>query len=278
MDPHRWSSLLRGYDVSLRHNQLILILTVAGAALGFFVGGPALWPRVLQAVVAAAVVFLAGALAKEIDPDRQQASLLAAALGLALIWAAEPFSPVALFWLLGCLRLLNRSTGLPPKPTDILGLLMVAAGLSWLEGSIFGVLMGACFILDALLPDGQRANMVIGAIVLGAATLWLFLAIQPSEPMKLWLAVSLSVVAIAFIALIILNSYRIDAIGDATGERLTSSRVQAGQAFALSVGLSLASWRGEMGVVLLLGLWAALLGILAYHLIFSRFRRSAASL
>jgi hypothetical protein len=278
MDFHRWSSLLRGYDVYLRHNQLILILTAAGALWGIFAGGQALWPRTVQAAFTAALVFLAAALAKEIDPDRPRASVAAAILALAALYVVGPAGPVALFWLLGCLRLINRSTGLPPKLTDVLALLAGAAWLSWREGPIFGVLMGACLVLDALLPDGRRANMIIGAIAIGVATLWLFLANRLAEPMGPWLAVALSAVAVAFIAFVILNSYQVRARGDVTSERLNPSRVQAGQAFALGAGLSLASWRGEPGVVLLAGLWAALLGVLAYYLLFFRFRRSAASL
>jgi hypothetical protein len=278
MDYTRWTSLFRGYDVKLRHNQVILILTAAGAMWGVFVGGPALWPRIVQAAIAAALVFLAGALAKEIDPDRPQASVTAAGLALAALSIAGPAGPAALLWLLGCLRLLNRSTGLPAKLTDILGLLAVAAWSSWQEGPLFGILMGVCLIADALLSGGRRASMLIGAVVLGAASLWLFRVTRFSESMALWLAVALSAAAVAFIAFIILNSYQVSATGDVTGEPLNPSRVQAGQAFALGAGLSLASWRGETGVILLLGFWAALLGVLAYYLLFSRFRRSAASL
>lgn len=278
MDFHRWSSLFRGYDVHLRHNQVILILTAAGAVWGIVAGGPALWPRIVQAAIAAALVFLAGALAKEIDPDRPQASVAAAGLAPAALSVVGPAGPVALFWLLGCLRLLNQSTGLPAKLTDILGLLAVAAWLSWQEGPLFGVLMGVCLIVDALLSGGRRATMLIGAAVLGAASLWLFRVTRFSEPMALWLAVALSAAAVAFIAFIILNSYQVSATGDVTGKRLNPSRVQAGQSFALGAGLSLASWRGEAGVILLLGLWAALLGVLAYYLLFFRLRRSAASL
>jgi hypothetical protein len=83
-------------------------------------------------------------------------------------------------------------------------------------------------------------------------------------------------VAIGFIA-VILNSYQVQAVGDATGKQLNSSRVQAGQVFALAAGLALASWRGATGVALFVALWAALLGVVAWFLLYDRLRRSVPS-
>lgn len=85
-------------------------------------------------------------------------------------------------------------------------------------------------------------------------------------------------IAIAFIGLVILKNDQTSAVDDATGKPLHALRVQAGQAFALSAGLSSASLLGKVGITLYAGLWAALLGILIYHLVFSRFRHLAALL
>ena len=52
MNYHRWSSLLRGYDISLRYNQLILALSAAGAMAGYFISGQEPWSRLFAAVVA----------------------------------------------------------------------------------------------------------------------------------------------------------------------------------------------------------------------------------
>jgi hypothetical protein len=275
MDWHRWSSLLRRYDLRLRHNQLILVLSAAGGAWGFLAGARSLWPGLLQAGVAAAVVFVAAALAKEIDPDGPASSLFAAALGLPFLGPGDGLSPVALFWLLGCLRLLNRSTGLRPKASDILALLAVAAGLAWQLTPLFGPLMGGYLVLDGLLPDGAPANRLLGAAALLGSSFWLYTTRPAAEALPPWQMATILVVAIAFIGFVILRYYHTGATGDVTGEPLLPARVQAGQAAALTAGLALASALGEQGVVLLAGLWAALLGVLLYHLVSSLLRRSA---
>ena len=277
MDFHRWSSLFRGYDPTLRYNQVLLILSAVGALLGFVLNDSASWPRLYELVVAGAAVFLAGALAKELDPDRPGAALPAAVLTLAVAGRAEMINLVALLWLLACIRLINRSTGLRPKPTDILALLLIAAWLVWRVGPLFGALTGGILIADALLPDGRRVHAVIGAAVLIASTARLFLSnwsITPPEP---WLVLVLLVVAVIFIPVILSYSH-VEAVGDATGKPLDPVRVQAGQTIALSAGLFFASWRGETGVMLLVALWTALLGSAAHYLIVGRLRRPAASL
>lgn len=277
MNYHRWSALFRAYDLKLRHNRVILGLCFAGAASGFFLSDGATWTRIYQAFVSGAAVFAAGALAKELDPDRPRSSLFAATLALAVAWAAPPLSPIALFWLIGCARFINRATGLRPLLTDTLMLLAVTTFLSWREVPLFGVVFGVLLILDALLPDGRRTHLFLGAAVLLASGAWLFWSDWASTVPPPWLVITLLTITIAFIP-VILNSYHIAAAGDATGQPLISSRTQAGQAIALSAGLFLASWRGINGVALVIGLWAALVGVLSHYLLFARARSSAVSL
>lgn len=274
MNYHRWSALFRSYDLTLRHNQLILLLTVAGAALAFVTGGMSFsWNSLYRAALGGITVFAAGALAKEVDPDRAGASLPAAVLALGLVWAADPASPLALFWLVGALRFLNRATGLRPLPTDTLALLGLTAWLSWRELPLFALLFGALLMLDAVLPDGQRRHTWLGGGLLIGAAVWLWWGDWTIEPLPTWLILVLLAIAIGFIV-VILNSYHVQAVGDATGQALPSARVQAGQIFALAAGLALASWRGQSGVALFVALWAALLAVLVYFLFPDRLRRT----
>lgn len=277
MDVHRWSSLFRTYDLGLRHNQLILVLSVAGCAVGIFATQAELTNQLLKGVVGGATVFLAGVLAKEIDPDRPQATLLAAALAIPFAASVPPTSLLALFWLLGTLRFLNRSTGLAPKPTDLLVLLCVAALLGWQISPLFGILMGIACMMDVFLPGGRRLHGVVGMVSIFVSTLWLFSSDWSSVGPALWLVGVLLAITLGFIP-VILSTYHAQAVGDATGERLNSSRVQAGQAFGLSAGLFLASWMGSAGALLLIALWAAMLGTLAYYLLMVRLPRSVTSL
>ncbi len=280
MNYHRWSALFRSYDLTLRHNQLILLLTLAGAVLAFVTGPMNFsWESLYRAALGGITVFAAGALAKEVDPDRPRAALLAAVLAMvvgASLVAADPAAPLALLWLGGSLRFLNRATGLRPLPTDTLALLGLTLWLSWREVPLFGLLFGALLMLDAVLPDGQRRHTWLGAALLIGAAVWAVGAALVGdwtiEPLPTWLILTLLAVTVGFIV-VILNSYQVQAVGDATGQPLASSRVQAGQVFALAAGLALASWRGQTGVALFIALWAALVGVLAYFL-FSVRRRS----
>ncbi|WP_157912919.1 hypothetical protein [Candidatus Promineifilum breve] len=277
MNYHRWSSLFRAYDLALGYNRAILIVTALGAALGFMLAGGDFRARAIQTVVAGVTVFGAAALAKEVSPDAARAAVPAAVAALPLITLSPPLAPLGLFWLIGNARFLNRTTGLPPKMTDIIVLLLATAALAWLVSPLCVLLMAMALVLDGLLPDGRRAHAGLGLLIAVAAAIWLTLDQRPAAPPPWWLGAILLSIAIGFMP-VILNSYQVLSVGDATGRPLQAARVQAGQSFALSAGLFLASWLGVPGVLLLGGLWAALLGVGVYHLLVGRARRAVPSL
>ncbi len=277
MNYHRWSSLFRGYDLALGYNRLILIVTAAGAALGFMLAGGDFQGRAIQAFVAGVTVFGAAALAKEMTPGAPRAAVPAALVALPFVTLTPLITPVSLFWLIGGARFLNRTTGLPPKMTDTLALLIATLALAWLVSPLFAILMGILLVLDGLLPDGRRAHVAVGLLLAIAAGIWFVRDGWKPAPPPLWLGAVLLTIAVGFVP-VILNSYHQSAIGDATGEPLRPVRVQAGQSFVLSAGLFLASWLGLPGVLLLSGLWAALFGVTAYHLFVVRAHRSVPSL
>ncbi|MBP6017284.1 MAG: hypothetical protein KA586_11235 [Candidatus Promineofilum sp.] len=275
--PHRWSSLYRGYDVTLRHNQLILVATAVGMGTGFLAAEPGLTTRLVAAAVTGAVAFMAGALAKELNPDGAWGALGATVLAvLAVPIAGLPTLPsaVALFWLLGNVRFLNRTSGLPPKLTDAFALLALSAWLGWQVTPFFGILMGITLLLDNWLPDGRRIYAMIGMMGFLVSAVWLAFAAHVAGPLSFWMVAVLLTIAAGSIPMI-LSTYRVQAVGDVTSLRLSPARVQAGQVLALGSGLFLATWLGEPGIVLLLGLWAALLATLASYLFAGRWRPSA---
>ena len=274
MNWHRWTSLYRGYDITLRRNQLILMATAVGMAAGFFAGGPGLTSRLVAAAVAGAVVFLTGALAKELNPDEPWGAFLAAVLAVPIVSLITFTGAVALFWLLGHMRFLNRTSGLPPKWSDALALLALSAWLGWQVTPFFGILMGITLLLDSLLPDGRRIYAMIGMMIFLVSAVWLAFTGHAAAPLAFWMVAILLAITVGFIP-VILSTYRVQAVGDVTGERLQPARVQAGQGLALGSGLFLATWLGESGIILLLGLWAALLATLTYYFFAGRWRQSA---
>lgn len=282
---YRLSALVRGYDLRLGYNRAILGLSALGALMAALVHlaegsapGEAMW----RAVAAGVVVFAAAAIAKELDPDRPRAAVVAAIVAAVGAWLLRLNTLdvlTALLWLLLAVRLVNRSTGRRPKASDALALLAVATWLVWRGFPLFGALAGYVLLLDARLRDGRRLHAALGGSALvSIAVAWALGGVDftpiPSGP---WLTAALLAVSVAFIP-IILTCYTVAATADATGAPLNGSRVQAGQAVALGSGLSLASWQGLSGVALLFALWAAFLGIVGYYWLITRARRSAASL
>ena len=79
----------------------------------------------------AGVVFLTWALGRELDPDANIVAFLAItpAVVLAVLVGTPNFSLVFLALLL--LRVVNRSLGVPAKPTDSLLVLLLASWLAW---------------------------------------------------------------------------------------------------------------------------------------------------
>lgn len=277
MDFHRWSSLFRSYDVTLRHNRFLLGLTLAGGIAGLVMGRGEWRASLLTAATVGLVVFLAGTLAKEFYPDYPQAALPAAAAALLFSFLAIPPFPVALAWLLGCVRFANRTTGLRPKITDLIVLLAVTGWLAWQDTPLFGILMGIVLLMESTLPDGRRAHGAIGVVLILASGAWLIGSDWSADGPAPLLVLVLLAIAVSFIA-VVLGSYDPQAIADVTGERLVPARVQAGQVFALSAGLLSASLYGERGIIVFLGLWAALLGCASSYFLFSRSRHPVSSL
>lgn len=277
MDFHRWSSLYRSYDINLRHNQLILALSAACAAGAFWIAGESFGSRLAASLVAGAVVFLTAALSKELDPDRPRASVLAALLVVPFLPAYTLDSALALFWLIGTVRFLNRTTGLRPKFTDLVVLLLSAVWLGWQVTPIFGILMSIMLSLDSQLPDGQRIHAMYAVVIFFVTAIVFGQPDWTTAPPVLWQVAALLAIALGFTP-VVLSAYGTTAVGDATGEPLNPWRVQAGQVFALGVGLVIASWFGERGILLLIGLWATLLANLVYYLFAARMRRSAVPL
>ena len=281
---HRWSSLLRAYDLSLGYNRLILLLSAGGGAValvGGVLAGQGLWPALLRAFVGGVTVFAAAALAKELDPDHPGSALVAAALALPLVWwAAGAASLLPLLWLVLLLRFINRSTGLAPKRTDTLALLLLAAWLSWTRSPLFGLLSGGALVVDALLPHGRRAHGPWGALVaLPTVLFWIANADRFAPPVRpeTWLVVVLLALTVMTIG-VILTCYVILAPGDATGRPLDPARIQAGQIVALAAGLSFASWHGRAGATLFVALWAALAGTVVLYWLDLDSRRTTAPL
>lgn len=270
MNLYRWSSLARGYDLGLNYNQIILGVSILAAlfvAVGRLVVSGSGWLEVfLDGFTGGATAFSAGLLAKELVPDYPQAAVTASVISLAVVWYARFDSIPLIFWLAGSMRLLNRTTGLAVKLTDILVLLVVTGWLIWVLSPLIGLLMAAVLWLDSRLPDGRKSSLFAGAMTLLLTVVYVLArqGLQPPAMNSFWVTAGLLIITVLFVP-IILNSNRVQATGDATGESLNPARVQAGQFAALATGLVTASWLGTDGIIVLIALWSALLAAAIHH-------------
>jgi hypothetical protein len=245
---------------------LALVVVVAGAIFRLFSGLPLL-ESALWGVGAGFAVFLSWALGREIDPDHDLSAFAGVALMLlGLVFFDLPFLLV-LLWLLLTLRVVNRTIGLPTKPLDSLAVLGLGGWLTWQGHWMVGLMTAVAFLLNGLLATPLRYHLLLsGLAFVATVVLSIFhgdIAMEGGSTMPI--VISSAVIAGLFLVVIV-TSREVQTVGDATGDPLNPRRVQAAQSLALLTALLYAWWEGAAGVVTLLPLWAALLGVALYRL------------
>jgi hypothetical protein len=264
------TSTARLPDPNYATNRAILLLSAAVFLVGAMVrlvGGTSIVQSVLWGVGAGLSVFFAWALGRELDPDHDPSAFVGAGLMLlGLLFFGLP-SLLAPFWLLLALRIVNRVVGLPPRPLDSLAILGLGGWLTWQGDWMAGLMTAVALLLDGLLAPPLRHHLLMSGVAFVAM---LVLSIFQGElAMKSGpdLPTVFAVVGMAgLFVIVIATSRKVEAVGDATGEPLIPRRVQAAQIFALVTALLYAWWEGPSGVVALLSLWAAMVGVSLYRL------------
>jgi hypothetical protein len=264
------TALGRPIDPNYPTNRAIAALTIViiggGTAVQLLMGTA--WLQSIQWGVGAGLsVFLAWALARELDPDHDLSAFWGAGLMLIGLFFFDLPSLLMLLWLLIVLRILNRTSGLSARVLDSLALLVLGGWLTWQGQWVAGLMTTVAFGLDGwLVAPLKRHRFFSGLALVATVTLAVFngnIAMEsgPSLP-----TVAAAVVISGLFVLVILAAREIESVGDKTGERLNPRRVQAGQIVALVAALLAAGWEGKLGVVALLPLWAATFGAALYQL------------
>ena len=254
------------YPTNIAIAALALVVTIAGT-LWRLLSGLALLESALWGIGVGLVVFLTWALGRELDPDHDLSAFAGAGLvPIALLLVDTP-SLLVVFWLLLVLRIVNRTVGLPAKPLDSLAVLGLGAWLTWQGYWMVGLVTSVAFLLDGLLSPPLRTHLYLSCLAFVATVvLTIFqggMAMETGPTMP----VVISSVAMAGLFLILIATTReLEAVGDATGTLLSPRRVQAAQVLALLTALLFAWWDGASGVVTVLPLWAAMVGVSLYRL------------
>lgn len=244
---------------------LALVVAIAGTIVHLLTGA-ALLESVLWGIGAGFVPFLTWALGRELDPDHDLSAFVGAGLVLITFLLPDMPSLVLILWLLLVLRIVNRTVGLPAKPWDSLGVLGLGAWLAWQGYWLIGLMTAVAFLLDGLLSQPLRYHLFVsGLVFVITVAIVIFRGEMAMESGPTIPVVISSVVMVGLFTIVIATARKVEAVVDATGEVLNSRRVQAAQVLALLTGLLFAWWAGASGMMAMLPLWAAMVGVSLYR-------------
>lgn len=259
------SALGRPLDPSYATNRWIALLAVAALVVGSVAAagsGAGLASALRAGLVDALVLFLAWALARELDPDAELAAFLPVALaaGWLIVWPAP--SLVLGFALLLVLRVVNRTVGPAATTLDSLVVLALVAWAAWSTGAWTVAAMAAvAFGADRRLePPGEvrQLGFAGAAAVLAVAVA---LTAGTGGPPRVagppfWTALAATVLFAARV----LGLGAVTAQGDRTAAPLYRARVRTGMALGLALGVA-ALATGRPGLVEAGILWSCLAGL-----------------
>ena len=257
------SSIARPVDPRFATNRAIMAV-MALVALGEFVlsilSGSGWLASMGAAGGYALTLFLAWALCRELDPDRDLSAFVAAALALAgtVYWGIPDLA--GLFCILVAMRVVNRATGLSATILDSIVLLALASWLTIRGDWWFGAMTTIAFLADGVLVPYLRRNLVLAIVCLAATAVAVVFTGGSGLGEQPLLAASIAFVLCLFFAPVLLASGVLTTLADDTGEALQPARVRSGQAVALFCGLAAAFWAGTEGLASLLPLWCAAIG------------------
>jgi hypothetical protein len=260
----RLTSLVRLVDFRRASNRFIALATliVSGSAFGYgLYEGRSLLEAVARAAQLGIGVFLAWAIARELDPDRPESATAATLIGAVLLFTGSPRLGGVLAVLL-VMRIVLRSPGRPPTVVDLIFLVGLAAyNLPTPLGLPAAVALGIALVADLRLPEPAPARVAIAGVViaLGAIAGGIYFGsfgIDWAEPSGLEL-VFLVLVGLA------LATLRVPAPASTDDRRspLSRSRLVWATWLGVSAGVATVVLTGGAAVPKLSPVWAALIAV-----------------
>ncbi len=262
------TTIARPLDPSYPTNNAITILTLlvfaGGLGLSLYLGAD-FAGGILSGTSWALAVFLAWAIARELDPDSEYAAFLPPLICICLFaFIPQPGLLVALFLLL-LLRIINRTTGQPAGVLDSAALLLLGGWLFQGGFWVAGPAAVLAFLIDWRSKDPNPRQCWFAAIGFsGMIGLLLYgdlphMILPGSSPLS-WL---LLLAPLLFLS-VITRPGQVRSPGDKTGDPLDKGRVQAAGLLCLSL-LILAFTTGGSGIMaMLLVPWVCLVGLGVY--------------
>ncbi|WP_417484013.1 hypothetical protein [Maricaulis salignorans] len=271
---YRLSSIARPLEPQYSTNKAVLILlpliALATGAAAFILRDAGLAAAASAGLGGLLSAFLAWALGREVDPDRNEAAFIAMALTVAAM--ALGYAPA--LWVLGLVlmatRIVVRTVGQAAKLTD-LALVTVLAGMAvFVDGYwAMGLIAAFAMAVDLLYDRKRTLNLVFAAFATGFSMFavvqrggeWGPLTLEPLGQIDpAWSLAALIVTALS--AIFILTCPAVTSVCDASSEPLERRRVRGG-AMIVVLFATAAMFEGQAGLLATLPVWAVLAGLVA---------------
>jgi hypothetical protein len=258
----RFSHLARSFGFADPNHRLVVGVATLIGLFAYLRSG------IVGGLEAAVTASLAWALARELDPDQPGAApWVAAAATLPTLFVGSP-SLAALALLMLAARVVARTTGLPPAPADMVGLLALA-GLAAVRtpGWIAGMALAVAVAVDVSLPRPAPRRQLAWAAAMGlvvSAVAGLAGSPDPWIPPTTvhWLAVGVGLAGAVVLAVL----HPVGSVADRTAEPLDVSRVRLARLLVLTAAAVTALVGGADGMGALLPVWLVLAGLGAARL------------
>jgi hypothetical protein len=264
METTRITSIGRPVDPTWPTNRAILILSLTVvllvAAFRMVLGGLAFLPALVAGAFAGGSVFLAWALARELDPDHDMAAFVGALIALPAweLLGSPRFASLVLL-LLG-LRIVNRTVGPPARPLDSIALLLLAGWVAWRGDWITTFVVLSAFILDGTLRPEHRVHLAAAGAALALTGVAVSRAGIPSDLTGPDLPSVLALALLLPFLRTLERSRSLRTLTDVGALPLVAKRVRSAQALGLLAVLLAVAAYGLEGLGALSPLWAAMVG------------------
>ena len=263
----------RTLSLNNRHHRTVLILSALVAAAFFasqLSNGETAFDSAIDAINMGGSMFLAWVITRELDPDRPDSALGAAALtAVGVILLDSSTNLIAMYALIMIVRAVNRTTGVSFKIIDVLITVVLvgitAQSVQW----IIGLVAGLGFWLDSVSERPSRYAR-LNAVILVVMTL----IIAYLSDALTWRFVFTNADWAALITAFIVHATRfvvptlpdpLQSVGDYTGKPLDRRRVLYGITL-MALALILVSWAGDDEATFgILPLWVGLVTLILYH-------------
>jgi len=254
----------RSIDPNYPTNRAIALLALAvivGGSVLQLIAGVQLVPSISWGIAAGLAVFLAWALARELDPDHDLSAFVAAGLTLIALFFFDLPGLTVLLWMIILLRIVNRTVGLPATILDSLLILGLGSWLTLQGNWVYGLMTALALLMDSQLSPPHRRHLPFADIaLLVTVMLFFFGSMSRESELSIPVVVTALVMAALFVP-VIFASRELTTVSDQTSELLNPRRVQAAQGIALLTGILMAWWNGYPGLASFMPVWAAMVGI-----------------